>query len=130
MTDYWKRPQIFPLLGVKIAFFSLIRPTLVFCACWGFHCHLKIIFSCLPILTFFRKMDICHIIAKSMFKSTCFNFLNVLDLIIRLFLIQEMTLTTYFASDFQWCCLAVLGSPTIAQYVVSAESSSFLLRST
>ena len=33
-----------------------------------------------------------------------------------------------FASDFQWCCLAVQGSPTVTQHVVSVESSSLLLR--
>ena len=32
-----------------------------------------------------------------------------------------------FASDFQWCCLAVKGSQTVTQHVVSGESSSLLL---
>ena len=34
-----------------------------------------------------------------------------------------------FASDFQWCCLAVQESPTVTQDVVSVESSSLLLHS-
>ena len=33
----------------------------------------------------------------------------------------------FFALDFQWCCLAVQGSPTVTQHVVSDVSSSLLL---
>ena len=34
-----------------------------------------------------------------------------------------------FASDIHLCCLAVLGSPTVTQHVVSVESLSLLLHS-
>ena len=34
-----------------------------------------------------------------------------------------------FASDFQWCCLADQGSPSVMQHIVSVEFSSSLLHS-
>ena len=36
---------------------------------------------------------------------------------------------SYFASDFQWCCLTDQGSPSVLQHIVSVESSSLLLHS-
>ena len=33
----------------------------------------------------------------------------------------------FFASDVQWCCLAVQGSPPVTQDVVSVESSCLLV---
>ena len=35
-----------------------------------------------------------------------------------------------FAPDFQWCSLAVQGSPAVTLHLVSAESSSLILHST
>ena len=37
--------------------------------------------------------------------------------------------STTFASAFRWCCLADQGSPSVAQHVVSDESSSLLQHS-
>ena len=33
-----------------------------------------------------------------------------------------------FASDFQWCCLADRGSPSVVRHIMSVGSSSLLLR--
>ena len=32
----------------------------------------------------------------------------------------------FYTSDFQWCCLAVQGSPTVIEHVVSVESLSLI----
>ena len=40
-----------------------------------------------------------------------------------------LNLLSYFASDFQWCCLTDQGSPSVMQHIVSVKSSSLLLHS-
>ena len=48
-----------------------------------------------------------------------------------MFVVKKLTgQKSYFASDFQWCCLTDQVSPSVMQQVVSVESSSLLLHNT
>ena len=42
---------------------------------------------------------------------------------------RKINLVIFPVSDFQWCCLADQGSPSVKQHVVPVESSSLLLHS-
>ena len=45
------------------------------------------------------------------------------------FVVEVRMGLSFFASDFQWCCLTDQGSPSAMQHIVSVESSSLLLHS-